>query len=92
MFRTAGFLFVVHNYMLAIHVCMDQNMLKLKPSKFKFMIVGHLIQRKQVAHIFPVELLNQDDFAMYTTPLSLIISFTFVLMTHKSFAAVTVVS
>ena len=37
---------------------MNQNMLKLNPSKF--MIIRNLTQRKSVAHIFPVELLNQN--------------------------------
>ena len=46
--------------MLAIQVWMNQNMLKLNPSKTKFMIIGNLTQRKKVAHIFPVELLNQN--------------------------------
>ena len=46
--------------MLAIQVWMNQNMLKLNPSKTKFMITGNLTQRKKVAHIFPVELLNQN--------------------------------
>ena len=39
---------------------MNQNMLKLNPSKTEFMIIGNLSQRKKVAHIFPVELLNQN--------------------------------
>ena len=39
---------------------MNQNMLKLNPSKTEFMIIGNLPQRKKVAHIFPVELLNQN--------------------------------
>ena len=40
---------------------MNQNMLKLNPSKTElFMIIGNLTQRKKVAHIFPVELLNQS--------------------------------
>ena len=39
---------------------MNQNMLKLNPSKTEFMIIGNLTQRKKVAHIFPVELLNQN--------------------------------
>ena len=38
---------------------MNQNMLKLNPSKTEFMIIGNLTQRKKVAHIFPAELLNQ---------------------------------
>ena len=41
--------------MLVIQVWMNQNMLKLV-----FMIIGNLTQRKKVAHIFPVELLNQN--------------------------------
>ena len=45
--------------MLAIKVSMNQNMLKLNPSKTEFMIIGNLTQRKKIAHIFPVELLNQ---------------------------------
>ena len=39
---------------------MNQNMLKLNPNKTEFMIIGNLTQRKKVAHIFPVELLNQN--------------------------------
>ena len=50
---------VVQNFMLAIKVWMNQTMLKLNPSKTEFMIIGNLTQRKQVAHIFPVELLHQ---------------------------------
>ena len=46
--------------MLAIQVWMNQNMLKPNPSKTEFMIIGNLTQRKKVAHIFPVELLNQN--------------------------------
>ena len=53
-------LIVVQNCMLAIQVWMNQNMLKLNPSKTEFMIIGNLTQRKKVAHIFPVELLNQN--------------------------------
>ena len=53
-------LIVVQNCMLAIQVWMNQNMLKLNPSKTEFMIIGNLTQCKQVAHIFPVELLNQN--------------------------------
>ena len=41
-------------------VWINQNMLKLNPSKTDFMIIGNLTQRKKVAHIFPVELLNQN--------------------------------
>ena len=52
-------LIVVQNCMLAIQVWMNQNMLKLNPSKTEFMIIGNLTQRKKVAHIFPVDLLNQ---------------------------------
>ena len=52
-------LIVVQNCMLAIHVWTNQNMLKINPSKTEFMIIGNLTQRK-VAHIFPVELLNQN--------------------------------
>ena len=51
---------VVQNCMLAIQVWMNQNMLKLNPSKTEFLIIGNLTQRKKVAHIFPVELLNQN--------------------------------
>ena len=39
---------------------MNQNMLKLNPSKTESVIIGNLTQRKQVAHIFPVELLSQN--------------------------------
>ena len=39
---------------------MIQIMLKLKPSKTECMIICNLTQRKDVAHIFPVELLNQN--------------------------------
>ena len=53
-------LIVVQNCILAIQVWMNQNMLKLNPSKTEFMIIGNLTQRKKVAHIFPVELLNQN--------------------------------
>ena len=53
-------LIVVHNCMLAIRVWMNQNMLKLNPSKTEFRIIGNSTQRKKVAHIFPVELLNQN--------------------------------
>ena len=35
-------------------------MLKLNPSKTEFMIIGNVTQWKNVAHIFPVELLNQN--------------------------------
>ena len=35
-------------------------MLKLNLSKTEFMIIGNLTQRKKVAHIFPVELPNQN--------------------------------
>ena len=53
-------LIFVQNCMLAIQVWMNQNMLKLNPSKTEFMIIGNLIRHKKVAHIFPVELLNQN--------------------------------
>ena len=53
-------LIVVQNCMMAIQVWMNENMLKLNPSKTEFMIIGNLTQRKKVAHIFPVELLNQN--------------------------------
>ena len=53
-------LIVVQNCMPAIRVWMNQNMLKLNPSKTEFMIIGNLTQRKKVANIFPVELLNQN--------------------------------
>ena len=53
-------LIVVENCMLAIQVQMNQNMLKLNPSKTRFMIIGNLTQRRKVAHIFPDELLNQN--------------------------------
>ena len=53
-------LIVVQNYMLAIQVWINQNMLKINPSKTEFMIIGNLTQRKKVVHIFPVELLNQN--------------------------------
>ena len=39
---------------------MNQNMLKLNPSKTEFMIIGNLTQQKKVAYISPVELLNQN--------------------------------
>ena len=39
---------------------MNQNMLKLNPSKTEFMIIANLTQRKKVARISPVELLNQN--------------------------------
>ena len=39
---------------------MYQNMLKLDPIKTEFMIIGNSTQRKKVAHIFSVELLNQN--------------------------------
>ena len=51
-------LIVVHNCILAIQLWMNQNMLKRNPSKTEFMIIRNLTQRKKVAHIFPVELLN----------------------------------
>ena len=47
-------LIVVQNYMLAIQVWMNKNMLKLNPSKTEFVIIGNLTQHKKVAHIFPV--------------------------------------
>ena len=50
-------LIFVQNCMLAIHVWMNQNMLKINFSKTEFMIIGILTQRKQIAHIFPVEFL-----------------------------------
>ena len=53
-------LFFVQNCMLEIQVWMNQNILKLNPSKTVFMIISNLTQRKKVAHIFPVELLNQN--------------------------------
>ena len=53
-------LIVVLNCMLTIQVWMNINMLKLNPSKTEFMIIGNSTQRKTVAHIFPVELLNQN--------------------------------
>ena len=53
-------LIVVQNCMLAIQVWMNQNILKLNSSKTEFMIIGNSTQRKKVAHIFPVELLNQN--------------------------------
>ena len=52
-------LIVVQNYMLVIQVWMNQDMLKLNPSKSEFMMIGNLLQRKKVAHIFPLKLLNQ---------------------------------
>ena len=45
---------------------MNQNMLKLNPSKIEFMIIGNSTQRKKIAHIFPVELLNQNFAGMYS--------------------------
>ena len=39
---------------------MSQNMLKLDSSKTNVMIIGNLTQGEKVAHIFPVELLNQQ--------------------------------
>ena len=53
-------LIFVQNCMLEIQVWMNQNILKLNPSKTEFMIISNLTQRKKVAHIFPVELLNQN--------------------------------
>ena len=53
-------LIVVQNCMLATQVWMDQNMLKLDPSKAEFLIIGNLTQREKNAHIFPVELLNHN--------------------------------
>ena len=53
-------LIVVQNCMLAIQVWMNQNMLKLNPSKTEFMIIGNLTQRKKVADISRVQLLNQN--------------------------------
>ena len=53
-------LIVVENCMLAIQVWSNQNMLKLNPSRTEVMIIGNSTQRKKVAHIFPVELLNQN--------------------------------
>ena len=50
---------VVQNCLLTIQDWMNQNMLKLNPIKTEFMIIGNLTQRKKVAHISPVELLNQ---------------------------------
>ena len=47
-------LIVLKNCMLAIQVWMNQNMLKLNPSKTEFMIIGNLTQQKKVAHIFTV--------------------------------------
>ena len=47
-------LIVVQNCMLAIQVWMNQNMLKLNPSKTEFMIINNLTQRKKFAHIFVV--------------------------------------
>ena len=46
--------------MLAIQVWMNQNMLKLNPSKTEFMIIGNSTQWEKVTHIFLVELLNQN--------------------------------
>ena len=46
-------LIVVHNFMLAIQVWMNQNMLKLNPSKTVFMIIGNLTQRKKNCSYFP---------------------------------------
>ena len=46
--------------MLAIQIWMNQNMLKLNPSKTECMIIGNSTQRKKWAHVFPVELLNQN--------------------------------
>ena len=46
--------------MLAIQVWMNQNMLKPNRSTTEFMIIGNLTQRKKIAHISPVELLNQN--------------------------------
>ena len=39
-------LIVVQNCMLAIQVWMNQNMLKLNPSKTELMIIGNLTQRR----------------------------------------------
>ena len=38
----------------------ESKMLKLNPSKTEFVIIGNLTQWKKVAHIFAVELLNQN--------------------------------
>ena len=46
-------LIVVQNCMLAIQVWMNQNMLKLNPSKTEFMIIGNLAQRKKSCSYFP---------------------------------------
>ena len=48
-------LIVVQNWTLAIQVWMNQNKLKLNPSKTEFMI-----KSKKAAHVFPVELLNRN--------------------------------
>ena len=53
-------LIVVQSSMLVIQVWMNQNMLKLNPSKTEFMTIGNSTQRKKIAHIFPVELLIQN--------------------------------
>ena len=44
---------------MAIHVWMDQNMLKLNPNKTEFMVIGNINKRIIAGHIFRVELLNR---------------------------------
>ena len=39
---------------------MNQNMVKLNPSNTEIMIIGTLPQRKKVAHIYPVEFMNEN--------------------------------
>ena len=58
--KITQFLIVVHNCMLAIQIWMNKNMLKPNPSKTEFMVIGNSTQRKKIAHIFPVELLDQN--------------------------------
>ena len=53
---------------------MNQNMVKLNPSNTEIMIIGNLPQRKKVAHIFPVEFLN-ENFAEIDSILNLAVAF-----------------
>ena len=50
-------LIFLKNCFVAIQAWLDQNMLKLNPSKTYFLIIGNWSQRKIVAHIFQVGLL-----------------------------------
>ena len=44
---------------MAIHVWMDQNMLKLNPNKTEFMVIENINKRIIAGHLFRVELLNR---------------------------------